>query len=101
MRKRQTVITLTVQGWILSDLVLSVTDIFAAFEPTYLLMLSFFVTVHTDFHTIIKKGIWFAVIENVEFYCLAFSCVHGSEIKPLGVTLGVDIVLHKEVVLVV
>ena len=41
------------------------------------------------------------VVNNIEFYSLAFSGVLDSKVKPLGVSLGIDIVLHQEIVFTV
>ena len=42
-----------------------------------------------------KQTIWLRVIKDVKLNCSTSPCIHHSEVKPLCVALGVDIILHK------
>lgn len=55
---------------------------------------------HAGLHAVIEKGIGLPHVDDVELHRCIFWRVGDSEVKPLRVALGVDIVLQDEVVLV-
>ena len=81
--------------------VLVVVDVCADSVPADALNVLDFVGVAEDFHAIVVEGVILGQIDYVEAYFLSFGCVANSEKKPLRVTIGIDVILQNEVVLVV
>lgn len=83
---------------LLPDLTLKVLNIIAISMPACIVKLLTFFRVYWHFHTKVKQRIWLRVVEDVEFDCFARSRIHHSKIKPLGVALSIDIILHPQIV---
>ncbi len=82
-----------------SYLVLEVRYVSAAAMPPYLLFLRLPVTIYRNFHAIVEHGVILVVVHDVELYTVPFPSVLNSKVKPLGVTFGIDVILHQAVVL--
>ena len=100
MRKRARVEVLR-KGKVLANLVLEVRNVGAAVVPADLLMLCFLLAVYRHFHPVIKHRIRLVVVQYVEFDGEASASVLNTEVKPLRVTMRIDVVLHEAVVLLV
>lgn len=81
-----------------SDLVLEVRYVSTATMPAYPLFLRFPFTIYRNFHTIVEHSVTLVVVHYVELYTVALPSVLNSKVKPLRVTLGVNIILHQAVV---
>ena len=81
-----------------SDLVLEVRYVSTTAMPAYPLFLGFPVTIYRNFHTIVEHSITLVVVHDVELYTVALPSVLNSKVKPLRVTLGVNVILHQAVV---
>ena len=85
--------------WVLFNAILVVSNIVTSLVPRYFLLIGFALRVDWHFHSIIKQTIGFRIIQDVESYFLIFFCVQTSEVKPLGVTASIYIVLHQQIIL--
>ena len=83
---------------VLPDKVLKVGYVGAIPMPAYALT-GFLLRVASDLHAVVEQAVRLGVVDDVELHGLARSRIHDSEVKPLGVARGVDVVLHHAVVL--
>lgn len=75
-------------------------DSFSDPMPSNTLLFLYFVAKTKDFHSIIVQGVRFGQVQDVEFYFLTLCCIGASEEIPLGVSIGVYVVLKHQVVLI-
>ena len=66
--------------------------------PAYLLFFRFLVAVNGNFHAVVEHGVVLVVVHDVELYAIAFASVLNTKVKPLSMTLRIDIVLHQTIV---
>ena len=90
---------LAVVGNVFADSILEVTDVVAALVPSNVLLLCLLLAVDRDLHSIVEKTVWFGVVQQVEADFGLCPRVLNLEEEPLGVSLGIDIVGHEQVVL--
>ena len=69
--------------------------------PTYILFLGLSFGVYDDLHAHFVEVVHFVLIEDVEAHFHVLSGVRDLEEEPLGIAVGVDVVLQEQVVLVV
>ena len=74
--------------------IFKVLNVCTTFIPSLLCPSSFKFRVNCNFHPIVEHRITLRVILNVEFDWVISSRILHSEVKPLGVAFGIDIVLH-------
>lgn len=53
---------------VLPDRIPKIPNICARSMPTYLLSLSFFIRVNSNFHAIVEHGVALGIVQNIEFY---------------------------------
>lgn len=92
------VVALAVVVYIFADAIHEVRNISAVLVPADAVLLCFFFTVNRNLHPVIKQAVRLGVVDYVKLDSLASSRVHYSEVEPLGVARGVDVVLHHAVV---
>ena len=84
---------------VFADAIHKVANIAAVLVPADAMLLRFFLTVNWNLHAVVEQAVRLGVVDDVELHGLARSRIHDSEVKPLGVARGVDVVLHQAVVL--
>lgn len=70
-----------------------------AIASVFICALSQLFWINTDFHSKIEQWIWFCKIIYIELHSHSFECIFNLEKEPLSMTVGVNVVLHKQVVL--
>jgi hypothetical protein len=90
----------TVAVHLIADLVLVVADVGANAVPPRLVLLKQILTIRQYSHTLVIQTIRFSQIDYVEPDLLTFPRVRNPEKVPLCVTVGIDVVLENEVVLI-
>ena len=98
--KCKSVITSLVVSHMFSPVViLEIRDVFTTPEPTLTILFVILLRENQDLHTFIVQTFRFDVVKHVEFYPHSSSSVLYLIVKPLGVTLGVYVILQNEIVL--
>ena len=93
-----------VRLWILFDTVCIVTDSLCATEPAdcrVFVTLRRLVRVDRDFHTEVEQRVRLCKVHYVKLDRRVLSSILHLEEEPLSMTASVDVVLHKQVVLLV
>jgi hypothetical protein len=80
------------------DLILEVRDVCTAAMPPYLFFFCFFIAVNGNFHAVVEHGVVLVVVHDVEFDAITFTSVLNTKVKPLSMTLRIDIVLHQTII---
>ena len=100
VRKRGRVVVLIKYAF--SDSVLAVRDVRASSVPSHaILFLGFLLRINCDFHAIVKHRVNLGVVHDVELDGQTGSRILYSEVEPLRVTLGIDVVLHETVIFLI
>ena len=68
-------------------------------DPTFAILLVCFLRIHTGQHAIVKQGIRLPEIDNIELDLFINGQILYPEVKPLGISFCVDIILKEQVVL--
>ena len=82
-----------------SNCILKVAYVSSSAMPPNLLIFSLLFTVNCNLHSVVKHRIALVVIHNVELDTVTSASILNSKIKPLSVSLCVNIILHQAVVL--
>ena len=70
------------------------------FEPSGS-FLSHFLRVYTNFHAKIEQTIRFGKVHYIESNCQVFPCVLYLVVEPLSMSVGINIILHKQIILII
>jgi hypothetical protein len=81
-----------------ANLILKVGNVSASSMPAYLFFFGLLVGVDGNFHAIVEHSVILVVVHNVEFDAIALASILNAEVKPLSMTLCVDVVLHQAIV---
>lgn len=73
--------------------VLVISDVFPGAIPTEVLLLKFLLRVGQDFHALVEETLRFHKVEHVKLHFLSLPRVLDAEVKPLCVSLRIDVVL--------
>mmetsp|Transcript_43346 Transcript_43346/g.41753 ORF Transcript_43346/g.41753 Transcript_43346/m.41753 type:complete len:541 (-) Transcript_43346:140-1762(-) len=84
-----------------AEAILVVKDVAPYSMPSFVLVLFGVLGEGEDLHAVVVEGVGFGEVDDVEADFLALPGVGDPEEVPLGVAVGVDVVLQDEVVLIV
>ena len=79
--------------------VFEVADVFSSSRPSLLGLLAFLHGVNAGHKSVVEEGVCFSAVDDVDGECFVFGRVDDPEVKPLCVSLGVEVVLQKQIVL--
>ena len=82
-----------------SIIVLVIADIITSSKPAYVFCNLFLLGEDKDFHAFIKKTLRLNEVEKVKFDALVFASVLDAKVKPLSMTLGINVILEDKIVL--
>ncbi len=74
--------------------VLVISNVFPRAVPSQLLLLKLLLRVGKDFHAFVEETLRFHEVEHVKLHFLSLPRVLDTEVEPLCVALGIDVVLE-------
>lgn len=80
-------------------LIFVILDIPSFSEPSFAVLLLLLHRKHARQHPVIEQGIWFSHVDYVQLYPHFFRQICHSEVKPLRVSLSIDIILQNQIIL--
>ncbi len=80
-------------------MVLEVDDVVSSTEPASFISRMLLLTVNHDLHSHIMQGIRLAEVHDIEFHLHVLGRIRDLKEEPLGVAIGVNIILQQEVIL--
>ena len=80
--------------------ILEVSDVFASSEPSFFVFPGLLAGINAGEHSIVEEGVSFSEIDDIDLNRFIFGRVVESEIEPLGVSFGIDIVLHQKIIFI-
>jgi len=96
VRKAQRIKPLGIIIYVFLDSICIVRDPFTSLVPSnwVVFSVSLLLRVNAHFHSVIKKTVDFREIHNVKLYRCSFPRIPYLKIKPLGMSVSIDIILH-------
>lgn len=79
-------------------IIFEIPDSFATSMPSFLAFFELLHWINTRHQAIIKQRICLSEVDNVKSKSFIFGWVDDSEIKPLCITLSVEIILQKQII---